>query len=132
MIATHRAILIQNISEYVSILKPHILQLMEIKKLRGYNNFINVLKWIISEELELIYMQFVKGHIHNHSTYSFIHRELESNLPFPLSSLTGSFIKAPKIYGDDLTIEIDVTEYDLSIRYYTDVFEKLFREYQLK
>ena len=132
MIAAHRAILIQNISEYVSILKPHILQLMEIKKLRGHNNFINVLKWIISEELELIYMQFVKGHIHNHPTYSFIHNKLNNLIPFPLSQLTGSFIKAPRIYSDDLTIEIDVTECDLHIRYYTNVFENLYREYQLK
>lgn len=109
-----RSILIQSIGEYLGIIKPFVFSL-----LRNTNgNKSDAIKWIISEELELIYGLFEINHEHNHPLYSKIHNQLDSKLPSSLSRITARYIQAPRIY-DNVSITVEITNIDLIIFYYS-------------
>ena len=118
---SRRAVLYQCIVEYLSIIKPHIRNIL----LHKFPDYVfqeaEAIKWILEEELELIYGLFAISHIHNQYPFTNIHNKLELSLPVSLSIITSAYIKAPQIYSDNGIINVRITEFDLVIEYHTDI-----------
>lgn len=112
----HRATLIQDIREYRDILRPALNKLLEEYAHTGVDEE-SALKWIIEEELELIYCLISDHHIHNHPVYSRIHSQIQEEIPYSLSILTSQYIKAPKLY-DENHIQYKLDDRDLYMTYY--------------
>ncbi len=122
-----KATLIQDIAEYLDIIKPAIDNVFEQFFLEQFSQNQrasskelkdNVLRWIIAEELELIYGLFAIDHVHNSYPHIAIHQLLNNEID--ISTLTATYVKAPQLYVDNVTIHIDVTARDLYIYYHKD------------
>ena len=115
-----KAILIQDISEYLGIMRPYVRRV-----LFKYNaislNMDNIIRWIIEEELELIYGVFINGHVHNKYPEIIIHNILNREMHAALSIVTSNHIKAPKIYGDIESVYMSINKFDLTLMYYSNV-----------
>jgi hypothetical protein len=116
---TKRAVLIQCIDDYRSILIPYIRGVIRSMDLPYPLNEKEVFKWIVCEELELVYGLFHQGHVHNQYPHSLIHNKLEIHLSASLSEITSTYIKAPKLYSN-VNIRVNITNLDLVIEYYTE------------
>jgi hypothetical protein len=114
----NRATLIQNIEVYLSILNQNLKGLEDQFLYQGYNKD-DILKWIISEEIELIHGVTVKGHIQNTLPFAHLHNCLSGIMVTPLSILTNVYIRLPRLYGDLVYVEIEINGIDLYIRYNT-------------
>lgn len=112
-----KATLIQSISEYRSTLEPFLKSLINNNYFLLRDNGTELLTWIIEEELELIYGLFSDGHLHNHSLFSKLHSDLTSLMQMRLSAITKHYIKAPKVYTDNNTIIVKLTDLDITIQY---------------
>jgi len=119
---THRATLIQDLKEYHGILKPYLDPLLQTHAYPEGLVEEDILKWIIAEEVELIYGLFCKTHMHNGMPHMLIHSTLRMLLPIPLSNLTKSYIKAPKLYNTENLVNIQVIGRDLYIYYFASDF----------
>ena len=112
----HKAILIQDIQEYLLIVKEQLNKFLEQYASYGISEE-SVLQWIIDEELELIYGLSVNWHDSKLYPQQKIHNQLSSQ--FCLSVFTKHYIKMPNLYGDDcLGIEVTISGHDLHIAYY--------------
>lgn len=91
--------LIQSIAEYKGLLDPHLSGFREYRmnNVRGKDE---IIRWIIEEELELIYGLFSVEHIHNHDIFRGIHNKLELSLPQRLSEITKRYILLPRAFYD--------------------------------
>lgn len=125
------ALLIQNISEYLEIVDSEV---EKIAKELGYKfrkytyeelgeclDKSDLIKWIICEELELIYGMFAIDHLHNHVVYEHFHNRLTTRFSWHknFSVFTAEYIKAPKLYDDNNVINVRITKLDLYIEYKT-------------
>ena len=123
---SHRATLIQNIGDWYAILQPHAQPIFELYASEGLSEE-SIWEWIIAEELELVYGLF-DGHHQDHRArdpHRLIHNALDAALPFALSRYTSHYIKAPKVYGDENEISIELLGIDLYIDYYRSPFQPL-------
>lgn len=111
----HRATLIQDIREYRHLLQKELYQLGVSREIPEDS----ILKWIIEEEIELVYCLFAGGHVHCAQPYAQIHSLLISSLKTSLSVLTEHYIKVPQLYNDNNTIDLALIGSDLHIRFYT-------------
>jgi len=121
MLLVHRATLIQCITEYLGIIKPPLYHVLWKYYPTLKINESELIKWIIAEELELIYGLFDRTHQHNHIPYGLIHNKLSLSMNVSLSVITAWYIKAPQVYEDNNTIDLKLTELDLFISYYSDL-----------
>jgi len=112
----HRATLIQDIREYLGILLPVLRPILEQYAYTGIDEE-SAIKWIITEELELIHCMCANNHIRS-NTYERIYSQLNSDLPQSLSILTNQYIRAPRLY-DESCIDIHLHERDLYIGYFS-------------
>jgi len=80
------------------------------------------LQYLISEELELIHGLFDNRHgwRRGQPPYADVYYELRTRLPVSLSGLVNHHIAAPRVYGDNNTIDIVIQGNDLLIGYYRD------------
>ena len=113
-----RAVLIQYIGEYLEYIKPYLNCILITEYHKQKFNIDEIIKWIICEELELVYGLFTHGHEHNKEPYLYIHNRLMRDLPINLSRFTTNYIKAPKLYNN-IDIRVELNKFDLSIIYYT-------------
>lgn len=106
--------LIQDIGDFVylvfvtSQLLPAIDQLDE-------RRFRELLKWIICEELELIYGLFDSTHIHNHPDFQSAHNDLSTRLD--LSRWFVTMVAVPQLLTNDNTVEVSLIGNDLTLTY---------------
>lgn len=129
MLHTGEALLIQGVREYVGLITPIIKRVIisiafetNIVKHNLYvtDVFISeITKWIIEEEIELIYGLFDKSHQHNLFPHCLIHNRLNKELNNRLSRITAEYIKVPRIYREN-TICLKVDDFDIYIYYYKD------------
>jgi len=113
-----KARLIQSINEYLAIINPVLQQIIAFQYPYEMVNKEEIIKWIIAEELELIYCLFDKQHQHNKYPHEFIHNQLTLALHVDLSIITSAYIKAPVLYLDYNTIEVKLICNDLYIDYF--------------
>jgi hypothetical protein len=115
----HRATLIQDITEYRSIvlalLRPVLLNFASY----GYDEE-DALEWIVKEEIERIYHLFDGNHIHNHWPLSAIHNHVAASSPILFSKYAEFYLRAPKLYGDNNQVLIELVDQDLWIDYAVD------------
>lgn len=116
----NEATLIQNVEEYVYVLEQHLKGLEEHYSYQGCNKE-DVVKWVLSEELENIYGIEVAGHARNNLPYSHIHNCLAATMEKSLSVLTNQLIAFPRLYGDLITVKIKIRSTDLYIQYLTPI-----------
>lgn len=113
------AILIQDIRDYILYIKKPLIE--SINSSFSNENINEITKWIIEEELELIYGLFVNGHQHNKYPNHLIHNTLNRLLYGNLSKITRWYIKSPKLYDFDTAILLNINDTDLIIEYYTKI-----------
>lgn len=82
-------------------------------------NHSEVLRWIICEELELCYLLFTNGHVHNHEVYSQVHNNLNGLLDGLLSRHFTRWIKGPLLYDEHLKVDVVLHGRDLYIHYFS-------------
>ena len=122
----HKATLIQDIQDYLVLLREHITPYFHPYQLTGFTEE-SAIEWIIAEEIELMYQLFDTNHRHNAEPYKAIHAQLSSVMD--LSGFTANYIKAPILYTDNI-IEVSIHSSDLHIMYFRDPFkENLIRSF---
>lgn len=119
-----RATLIQTVPEYMFLLNEAI-NLLEPLLISSIDNRDSLIKWLVAEELELIYGIFVNGHIHNKEVYNKIHNKLiiDKGTIYnqrTLSSITARCILVPELKNYDNKIDLDIQGNDIFISYYID------------
>jgi hypothetical protein len=85
-----------------------------------------IFKWVIEEELELIFGVFADSHLHNRNIYSDIHSELNKNFQGKLSVIIRHYIRVPLIYSDNNIVKICMNELDLIIKYHANLPRLIF------
>lgn len=113
----HQATLIQDINEYLTLLEEYLTPLFEEHHALQGMSLEGVIQWIIEEELDIIYMLYTKGHAHGLWPYHMFHAELDRRMRLSLSTYTGHYIRAPRLY-DDSDIKLYIRGRDLYIEYY--------------
>lgn len=113
----HKALLVQNVRDFLLLIDPYLDQQMEAFIHTGINKE-DVILWMIAEELECGYGLFSHNHIHNRMPHTVIHSCLQSCMPVPFATIAAFYIKAPRIYADDNDIEIQLKGCDLYIKYF--------------
>jgi len=118
----HRATLIQEITEYHDIVYALLRQILPDHAYLGLSEE-DCFKWIVREEIEEVYHLFDRQHIHGHSSYSLIHNRVNAAAAQPLSRYTSHYIKAPRVFGENNIVHIDVVGPDLWIDYTRAVYQ---------
>ena len=117
--ADHKALLIQDISDFTWTVLDTVRPYLGHYSLAGYSEE-DFLKWIIEEELELVYHLFAIGHIHNRMPHSEIYAIAREKTPVSLSKLVTYYIKAPMLFEDNRSVTICLNRNDLEIYYHSD------------
>jgi hypothetical protein len=112
-----RAILIQDIQEFIHYIKPYFEPILEAYPADEED----IVKWIIAEEIEMTYNLFDINHIHNRRPHINVRDYLDTSLPTGLSKVFSWYIKAPRIYSDHNEIEIVMRGRDLYIQYFAEM-----------
>ncbi len=116
----HRATLIQDIKEFMGFIRPHVSDLYSLHAKGQWHSEEDIIKWIIAEEIEMIFGLFDVAHVHNGMNETIIHSLLNQKLKGKLSSIICFYFRVPRIYSDENQIEIKIKGSDLYIKYYTD------------
>lgn len=118
-----RAVLIQDISEYLFFVKQAITVGIKSGALRILSPTDKILKWVITKEIEDIYLLFDEDHFSKEHDNRLIHSYL-SQVLYPtgitLSVLTARYIKVPRLYPDNHQIRVKLNGRDLYIEYFED------------
>ena len=117
------AILIQDIQDYNFLLNDYLNTILEFRFLNKASRD-KLLKWIIAEELELIYGVFTHDHIHNEAPFENIHNKLSCKIN--ISEITRFYIKAPKFTNYENRVLLKVNGRDLLLEYFRDNSNKIF------
>ena len=112
-----RAILIQDIREYLYVLREALLPLLQdFHEWEGVT-VDDALLWIINEEIEQYKEIYPTNHWRNHGTYSALYHGVKDALPFSIRTYTSHYIQLPKLYGDNVEISTRIINGDLYIHY---------------
>jgi hypothetical protein len=106
--------LIQDIGNFVYLVLAAA-QLSPAIGLIDERRFRELLKWIICEELELVYGLFDATHIHNHPDFQSIHNDLATRLD--LSRWFAAMVAVPEPPTNDNTVEVSLIGNDLTLTY---------------
>jgi hypothetical protein len=119
--ASYNATLIQDVTEYLAYIEQPLWEILQKFNPREFQSTTAVLKWIISEEIEVLYGLEVIGHRAKLYPYTKIRNKLDRALPLALSTLTMYHIKAPRVYLDNPFVQVDLFHNtDLYIQYYRE------------
>lgn len=100
-----QAKLIQDVGGFLAELQPQFGKIVERYKDKGLTQS-SFLRWIITEELEVVYGLFDAMHAHSIISFEQPYNELKFMLPFQLSMCFSHYIKAPKIYPDNNLVNV--------------------------
>jgi hypothetical protein len=93
----HKATLIQDIREFLDGIGSLVRYFMTEYHFQCGITEEDAIRWIIAEELELVYGLFAKGHIHNRIPHADIHAQVNNHLSMPLSRYVTAHIRASSI-----------------------------------
>ncbi|WP_144106672.1 hypothetical protein [Paraburkholderia sp. BCC1886] len=115
-----QATLIQDIGEFRRLLEPSLQALFHRDEfgLMGCT-MEDAFQWIIGHQIENVYGLLVHGHTRGASVYSMIHAQVTAGSPYPIDTLTSTFIKVPAIY-DEQALSLSVRNRDLYLHYFLD------------
>lgn len=121
-----RATLIQSISELMTCWFPYLYPLVEKYAYEGAE-YEDALKWIIAEELEIIYGLFDERHqpVRRSPPYHDIYCELRPALPLELSRYISYYVQAPRIYHEHNTVRLDLQGQDLYLYYFRSPYDPI-------
>ena len=112
-----RALLIQDIHEYQSFLKKPLEAILMAYMNTGVTEE-ETLLWIIRETIERGKLLFDPDHRRDHRYLPLIYQELDHRLNGRLEQITHGCIKVPELWGDNNTIRVVMTRFDLLIYYF--------------
>lgn len=115
---SHKATLIQDISEFIDLLSHAVTPLLQDYHADYGLTVESVVQWIIDEEIERIYLLFPKNHKHNQWPYSVLYEQVRQALSVGLNRYTKHYVRAPALYGDNNEVETYIKGMDLYIKYY--------------
>ncbi len=123
-LAHHKATLIQDITDYRSIVWPALTQILSDYTHLGLSEQ-DCFEWIVREEIERVYHLFDRQHTHNRWPYNLIHNRVDAALTYPLSRYTRHYLRAPVLYGENNLVLIEVVDRDLWIDYDYEQYKPL-------
>lgn len=123
-IRNHKATLIQDITEYRAIVLPALTAVMPEFASYGLSEE-DCFEWIVREEIERVFYLFDATHSHNHWPKTLIHNRVDAQLREPLSRYTTHYLRAPRLYGENNVVLIEVVGPDLWIDYDRSVYQSL-------
>jgi len=123
-----KAILIQDIREYLQVLRQALLPLLQDFHAFAGVTVDDALLWIINEEIEQYREIYPVNHWRNHGTYSVLYQAVKEALPFSIRTYTSYYIQLPKLYGDNVEITTRIITGDLYIYYVSDKQAPTFKE----
>lgn len=97
--------LIQDCGGFLAELEPQFSRVVQRYKEQGLTPQ-SFLRWIICEELEVVYGLFDMCHAHAVASFERPFSELKFMLSFQLSQCFSHYIKAPKIYPDNNLVNV--------------------------
>jgi hypothetical protein len=114
--ALRKAILIQDLSEYLSIIEMPLRAILE--KYQGPTvTYRDVVQWIITEDIENYHHLFTTEHRHNQMPYVSFREQLQKTLTMDYDLLIAFYIKAPVLYDTDTVVRLKFTDRDLFMYY---------------
>ncbi len=119
----HKAILIQNLTDYADILLPHIRRVIACHGGLPISDH-EVLHWVVKEELSRVYCIFSSGHLRRQAPYEQVYENIQRSLRdvgMNLNTLTSFYLKAPKIYADSDEVVIYFRGPDMYITYFSNL-----------
>ena len=114
---TQRAILIQDIRDYIIPLNKVLLETMSDEHAANGMTAEDALHWIIDHQIQELYNLFISRKFFNDWGYYCLYVEVCRKLPYTLARWTSHYIKAPNIYGDNCEIQTHLDGTDLIIKY---------------
>lgn len=111
-----RALLIQDVSEYVYVVKEAMQPFLSSFGGAGLQ-LEAVIEWIIREEIETVYHLFSENHFRYQVT-STIYDHVNNAMNGMLSIYTSEYIKAPVVFPGNRNIAIKLVKNDLYLWYY--------------
>lgn len=119
----HRATLIQAYRGFLGELEPHLSEAYR-KYGIGKNERLEVVKWLLCEELWLTFGMVDKHHVRNHR-YAMIHSYLNTHLLISLSACFWHYFLVPMFMNFDTEVEVEVDNTGFYIRYYTNAVQPM-------
>ncbi len=123
-----KATLIQDIREYLYILRSALLPLLQDFHAFAGVTVDDALLWIINEEIERTRQLYPIDHRRSQHTYATLYQAVKDALPFPISIYTGFYIQTPRLYGDAVEIRTRIFCGDLYIYYTAPKQKPTFKE----
>ena len=120
----HKATLIQDISDYRSLVISALTTVLPEFVHYGLSEE-DCFEWIVREEIERVFHLYDPDHTHNHWPHTLIHNRVDAQLSQPLSRLSTHYLRAPRLYGENNTVLIEVVERDLWIDYNCETYQPL-------
>ena len=111
-----KALLIQDVSDYISVLKNALQSLLWILE-RNALTAEDMIEWIIKEEIELVYSLSTDDQSQRQAARH-VYDHVKNYLNGTLSIYTSTYIKAPRLYSDNRQISIKLVGRDLYLWYY--------------
>lgn len=114
--ARYKALLIQDLTQLFELLEPYVNQALDACIYDGVE-YESAWKWIIEEQLELIYGLFGKNHDRYHYPHAMVHDLVSNITPVPLSRYISAHIGVPEIDYDHNVVDLEIMGRNLFIYY---------------
>lgn len=110
-----RALLIQDVSEYLAILRPIVRSVIEQYTFFDINEQM-VIDWIMKEELERTCHLLSVNHNPANPLFRRIYDQIRNMVD--LNLFTGWYVKTPNLYGDHCYVDVEIRGIDLFMWYF--------------
>lgn len=111
-----KALLIQDISDFVLYLRPALTPILE-KYMNTVASEESIVLWIIRDKIERIYHLVDREHDSGRTIPNQIVAELEQSFPTDFDQVFTTYIKVPRLYGDDTDVKVRFKGRDLFLYY---------------
>lgn len=112
-----KALFVQNGLDYLSTIES-VLKSFLWRANDNSTNMVDLIEWILEEEVEKIYYLHSPFHSKSNSTYQRYYDMLRNELNGMLSIYTAEYIKAPSVYPDNRIVRVKLINRDVHIWYF--------------
>lgn len=115
----YNATLIQDVGELIAQIEQPLWGVLPKFSPTEYRSVQHVYEWLIREHIEQTHCLVCVEHYGKAQVYHKIRHRLKQELGLPLETLINGYVVAPKLYDDNMFIQVDLKcASDLYIQYY--------------
>ncbi len=114
--AKYKALLIQDISQFIELVKPYLDSALEAFVHETELEFDSALQWIIEEELEQVYSISTKNHDRFHHPHMAVRASVDDLSHASLSRIFAHHVGVPTL-NNDYVVDVDVSGRNLYMHY---------------